>query len=137
MKLNEANLDSDILEILKTQEITKFYPPQAEAIPYTLDGKNIVLSIPTAAGKSLIAYLAIIHRLKKERGKALYVVPLRALAREKYEDLKEFEKLKTSIVKKKKANKPCIIISEKSTCCYLSGSKEVVEAFENELKILN
>jgi len=93
MKLNEANLDSDIIEILKEQGITKFYPPQAEAIPYALDGENIVLSVPTAAGKSLIAYLAIIHRLKKEGGKALYVVPLRALAREKYEDLKEFERL--------------------------------------------
>ncbi|MCK4332723.1 MAG: DEAD/DEAH box helicase [Thermoplasmatales archaeon] len=93
MTLNESNLDSDVIEILKEQGISKLYPPQAEAIPYALDGENIVLSIPTAAGKSLIAYLAIVHRLKKERGKALYVVPLRALAREKYEDLKEFEKL--------------------------------------------
>ena len=93
MTLNESDLDSDIIEILKEQGISKLYPPQAEAIPYALDGENMVLSIPTAAGKSLIAYLAIVHRLKKEGGKAIYVVPLRALAREKYEDLKEFEKL--------------------------------------------
>ena len=80
-------------ELLKELNITKLYPPQEEALPHALAGENIVLSIPTAAGKSLIAYLAIFHRLKKEIGKALYVVPLRALAREKYEDLKEFEKL--------------------------------------------
>ncbi len=62
-------------------------------MPYALRGEHLVLSIPTAAGKSLVAYLAIVQRLKQERGKALYIVPLRALAREKYEDLKAFEKL--------------------------------------------
>ena len=49
-------------------------------------------------------------------------------------NLTDFEKVKKDIIKQKKSNKPCIIISEKSTCCYLSGSKEVVEAFEEELK---
>ena len=53
----------------------------------------MVLSIPTASGKSLVAYLGIINRLLHEGGKALYVVPLKALAREKYEELKLFEKL--------------------------------------------
>ena len=53
----------------------------------------MVLSIPTASGKSLVAYLGIVNRLIHEGGKALYVVPLKALAREKYEELKLFEKL--------------------------------------------
>ena len=83
----------DIKELLKELGVTKLYPPQSEALPHALNGENLVLSIPTAAGKSLIAYLAIIHRLRSEGGKALYVVPLRALAREKYEDLKNFEKI--------------------------------------------
>jgi len=91
MKLNEIPID--IQEILKDLGVSKLYPPQLEALPHALDGENIVLSIPTAAGKSLIAYLAIVHRLRSGGGKALYVVPLRALAREKYEDLKNFEKL--------------------------------------------
>lgn len=91
--MNLKKLSPSIKEILKDLEISKLYPPQAEALPSALNGENIVLSIPTAAGKSLIAYLAIIHRLQNEGGKALYVVPLRALAREKYEDLKHFEKL--------------------------------------------
>ena len=91
--MNLNTLTPKIKEILKDLEISKLYPPQAEALPYALNGENVVLSIPTAAGKSLIAYLAIIHRLQNEGGKALYVVPLRALAREKYEDLKHFEKL--------------------------------------------
>lgn len=93
MKIKKTSLTSDIQEILKEQGIEELYPPQAEALPYALEGKHLVLSIPTAAGKSLIAYLAIIQRLRQQPGKALYVVPLRALAREKYEDLQCFEKL--------------------------------------------
>ena len=38
--------------------------------------------------QSLEAYIAILHRLSIDGGKALYVVPLKALAKEKYEDLK-------------------------------------------------
>jgi helicase len=91
MKIDQLGLDPRIQEILHNQGITKLYPPQAAALPYGLQGKHLVLAIPTAAGKSLVAYLTIIQRLKNEGGKALYIVPLRALAREKYEDLKAFE----------------------------------------------
>ncbi len=93
MKLEELPLNKEIIEVLKEHEITKLYPPQEEALPYVLKGENMVLSIPTASGKSLVAYLAIVHRLIQDGGKALYVVPLKALAREKYEELKLFEKL--------------------------------------------
>ncbi len=93
MTIEQFGLDPEIQEILKNQGIIDFYPPQAEALPYALRGEHLVLSIPTAAGKSLVAYLAIVQRLKHEGGKAFYIVPLRALAREKYEDLKAFETL--------------------------------------------
>ena len=93
MKLDKLPVNKEIIDILKEQEISELYPPQAEALPHALKGENLVLSIPTASGKSLVAYLAIVNRLIAERGKALYVVPLKALAREKYEELKVFEKL--------------------------------------------
>jgi len=93
MKLEELHLEKQIIEILKEQDISELYPPQEEALPYALKGENMVLSIPTASGKSLVAYLAIVHRILNEGGKALYVVPLKALAREKYEELQSFEKL--------------------------------------------
>ncbi|HEC72564.1 MAG TPA: DEAD/DEAH box helicase [Thermoplasmatales archaeon] len=93
MKLQKLNLDKKILEVLEEHGIEELYPPQVEAIPFVLKGENLVLSIPTASGKSLVAYIAIVHKLLKEGGKALYVVPLKALAREKYEELKLFEKL--------------------------------------------
>jgi len=52
----------------------------------------------------------------------------------KVRTLQDLETLRKSILQEKYSEKPCIIISEKSTCCYLSGSKEVVEAFNDGLK---
>ncbi|HEC72558.1 MAG TPA: DEAD/DEAH box helicase, partial [Thermoplasmatales archaeon] len=93
MNVEELPFSKDVLSIFKEWGIEEFYPPQAEAIPFALKGENLVLSIPTAAGKSLVAYIATLHKLLREGGKALYVVPLRALAREKYEELLSFRKI--------------------------------------------
>src|SRR5213593_2078941 len=92
MHVADLGLDSRIVEILKKQGIEELYPPQADAIGPALLGENLVLAIPTASGKSLVAYLAILASILRG-GKALYIVPLRALAAEKFEDLKEFEPL--------------------------------------------
>ncbi|MFO7676977.1 MAG: DEAD/DEAH box helicase [Thermoplasmatota archaeon] len=86
--MKQINQPSYIDEALQHLKISMLYPPQKQALPISLEGKNIVVCIPTAAGKSLIAYLSILHQLMKKGGKALYIVPLRALAKEKYEDLK-------------------------------------------------
>jgi helicase len=69
------------------------YPPQQMAIERgILDGKNILVTTPTASGKTLIAMMAIVKVI--ERGlKAVYLTPLRALASEKYDDLKILERL--------------------------------------------
>ncbi|MFC1751120.1 DEAD/DEAH box helicase, partial [Pseudomonadota bacterium] len=79
------------ITILKNHGIKDLYPPQKDAFPHVFKEKNVVMSVPTASGKSLVAYIAIINRLLKNGGKALYVVPLIALAKEKYEELKLFE----------------------------------------------
>jgi len=92
MRIADLGLDPRIVEILKGQGIEELYPPQVDAIGPALLGENLVLAIPTASGKSLVAYLAILASVLRG-GKALYIVPLRALAAEKYDDLKEFEGL--------------------------------------------
>src|SRR5947207_2763534 len=92
MRVADLGLDPRVVEILKGQGIEELYPPQVDAIGPALLGENLVLAIPTASGKSLVAYLAILASVLR-KGKALYIVPLRALAAEKYEDLKEFESL--------------------------------------------
>jgi helicase len=92
MMISEIDIDQRIKEIITSKGITEFYPPQAEALEHVLAGRNIVLAIPTASGKSLVAYIGMLRRVLEGK-KALYIVPLRALASEKYDELKEFESL--------------------------------------------
>ncbi|CAI8210188.1 MAG: putative helicase HelY [Methanobacteriota archaeon] len=74
--------------------ISELYPPQKEALKPVLKGENTLISIPTASGKSLIAYLGIIQNLliKNVGSKAVYIVPLKALAGEKFSELSEIGK---------------------------------------------
>ncbi len=92
MFLRELDIDKRVVEIIESTGIKELYPPQEDSVPAALAGENLVLAIPTASGKSLVAYLGILKSVL-DGGKALYIVPLRALAAEKYEDLKAFEKL--------------------------------------------
>ncbi len=86
MRIDELGLDDRIVSKLREDGIEELYPPQAEAAVPALQGKNLVLAIPTASGKSLVAYMAMLKAVLRG-GKALYIVPLKALASEKFEDL--------------------------------------------------
>jgi len=66
--------------------IVELYPPQADCIQTgMLEGKNLLVSIPTASGKTLIAEMAM-HAHIAKKGKCLYIVPLKALASEKFDE---------------------------------------------------
>ncbi|MGC2034633.1 MAG: DEAD/DEAH box helicase [Thermoplasmata archaeon] len=82
-------LDPRIIEILGAQGIRSFYPPQAEALRPVLAGESVLLACPTASGKSMVAYLGLLRAVQAGRT-GLYLVPLRALAQEKYDDLSAF-----------------------------------------------
>jgi helicase len=76
-KLKQHYLESGIAEL---------YPPQAECVQAgMLEGKNLLVSIPTASGKTLIAEMAM-HSHIARGGKCLYIVPLKALASEKFDE---------------------------------------------------
>ena len=80
--------DSLVVAVRDILGIEVLHPPQAEAMPAVLDGENALLAIPTASGKSLVAYIAVLKRLIEHPGsKAIYIVPLKALAAEKFNDL--------------------------------------------------
>jgi len=77
---------------LRDDGIEQLYPPQGEAVEAGVtEGENIVASIPTASGKTLIATLAMLSAVGRG-GKALYIVPLRALASEKQAEFEQFER---------------------------------------------
>ncbi|GAH34802.1 unnamed protein product, partial [marine sediment metagenome] len=54
-----------------------------------LERKSLLVCTPTASGKTLIAELAAIRSILKGFGKAIYIVPLKALASEKFNDFKK------------------------------------------------
>ena len=88
--LTRHGFPAEIKDILLAAGIQDLFPPQAEAIAQgVLDGKNTLLSVPTAAGKTLIAELCMIRSLLNHRGHCLYIVPLKALAAEKYETFRQ------------------------------------------------
>ncbi len=93
MRVSDLELPEGVAQVLAEEGIVDLYPPQAQAAPLALEGRNLMLAIPTASGKSLIAYLAALKHVLERGGKVLYIVPLRALASEKYEDLKRFQRL--------------------------------------------
>ena len=81
----QAGLENAIRNVLN---ITEFYPPQAEGIENGLTGGNLMLSIPTASGKSAVAYVCMLQKiLNTEGSKGIYVVPLKALAKEKFVEI--------------------------------------------------
>src|SRR5688500_17968367 len=88
-----ALTDSSIRMLLSHLGYSSLYPPQEMALKHgMLEGKSVLMSTPTGSGKTLIAMRAI-HRTLKKNKKAVYLTPLRALASEKYDDMKVLENL--------------------------------------------
>lgn len=79
-------LPSQVYEILE-KEIKELRPSQEKAVKAGLfRNKNLLVCTPTASGKTLIAEMAIMKSILEAKGKAVYIVPLKALASEKYKD---------------------------------------------------
>ncbi|MFW6220554.1 MAG: DEAD/DEAH box helicase [Nanoarchaeota archaeon] len=91
-------IDPKFYKILK-QNIIEFRPSQKKAINSgLLNQKNLLVCTPTASGKTLIAELAMINNIYKKLGKALYIVPLKALAVEKKKEFtKKYPNLKVAM----------------------------------------
>nr|WP_305149160.1 DEAD/DEAH box helicase [Halobellus litoreus] len=84
--VSDLPVPAAVREHYRASGIEELYPPQAAAVDAGItEGENVVAAIPTASGKTLIAELAMLTA----DGPALYAVPLRALAREKYESFAE------------------------------------------------
>ncbi len=76
-------------QFLKEKNI-KLYSHQAEGLRAVKEGKNIVVTTPTASGKSFIYIFSVLEKLAKNPdSKALVIFPLKALARDQYLKIKE------------------------------------------------
>lgn len=89
--MTRLEIPEELEEFIKAEGIEKLYPFQEEAMQSLMKGQSVLLATPTSSGKTLVSYLGIIRAWKKGL-RSLYVVPLRALAEEKFEEMKVFEK---------------------------------------------
>ena len=90
----QDKIPPELYEILG-KEIKNLMPAQEKSVDEgLLNGKNLLVCTPTASGKTLIAELAAMKSIIEKNGKAVYIVPLKALASEKFKDFKrKYEKI--------------------------------------------
>lgn len=77
---------------MEKEGINDLYPLQKDSIDILSKGESLLLTTPTSSGKTLVAYYGMLRAWKRGL-RSLYVVPLRALAEEKNNDLKFFASL--------------------------------------------
>ncbi|MFN7106309.1 MAG: DEAD/DEAH box helicase, partial [Pyrobaculum sp.] len=84
MEVAELPLDARLVDVLKRRGVVRLFPPQEAAVRAgVLEGKNVLLCTATASGKSLLAEVVAV-KTALEGKMALYAVPLKALAQEKF-----------------------------------------------------
>ena len=92
MKLKDikTKIPIELYTSLEKRNINELRKSQSKSIKAgLLEGKNLVVCTPTASGKTLIAELACVKNIIEQKGKAVYIVPLKALASEKFKEFKE------------------------------------------------
>ncbi len=92
--ISDLDLPANVIKFYIDSGLEELYPPQSDAVRHgLLDGRNILASIATASGKTLLAEMAMLKSIIENDGKALYIVPLIALASEKYDRFSQFASL--------------------------------------------
>ncbi len=86
----EFNFKNRLINNFLSENNIKLYSHQVEGIENVLKGRNIVVTTPTASGKSFIYTLSIFERLYENPSvKGILIFPLKALARDQYLKIKE------------------------------------------------
>ena len=85
----KSKLPAQLYGVLDMEGINELRPSQSKAIEAGLfSGRSLLVCTPTASGKTLVAELAMVKAVLEHRGKAVYIVPLKALGSEKYKEFK-------------------------------------------------
>src|SRR5689334_23243094 len=64
------------------------YPVQEQAVSAIINGKSVLVTVPTGTGKTLMAKAGIFAALARGQ-RAVYTTPLRALTEEKFRELSD------------------------------------------------
>jgi helicase len=95
----KSKIPEKIYAEIEKRGFSELRPAQEKSIDSGLFlDKNLLVCTPTASGKTLVAELAFLNAILHDKGKAVYVVPLRALANEKYREFsKNYPKIRVAI----------------------------------------
>ncbi|MHA1620008.1 MAG: DEAD/DEAH box helicase, partial [Promethearchaeota archaeon] len=94
-ELTQYGLTPQIITCIQNTGITQLHEDQLSALKKgLLRNRSFLVSTPSGSGKTLIAEIAAIHTILTHHGKSLFLVPLRALA---YEKFTYFQKVYSSL----------------------------------------
>lgn len=93
LELESVELPRPLKDLLR-QRLTRLLPVQSKSVEAgLLDGRHQLVVSATATGKSLIGEMAGIKNLLEGKGKLLFLVPLVALANQKFDQLSAYNSL--------------------------------------------
>lgn len=86
-----SKIPSNIKKFLDKQNIKELRPCQEKSIEKGLfeNNKNQIVCSPTASGKTLVAELGMLDTIVNKKKRVIYIVPLKALASEKFKEFTE------------------------------------------------
>ncbi len=85
------SLSPEISLLLHRLGLEKLYTHQVEALTFLRRGANVLISTPTASGKSLIYNVAVLEEILRDpAAKALYLFPLKALEQDQLKVLQQW-----------------------------------------------
>ena len=91
--LSESGLDERIVRVLESRKIEKFYKFQEDAIREIMVGNNVIITAPTASGKTEAFVIPILQKiLDKEQNntiQALFVYPTKSLSKDQFPKIKK------------------------------------------------
>lgn len=90
-QLAAQGFSQEAIAALRARGVTALLPLQERALTEhgVLHGRNLVISAPTSSGKTLVAELAALRHLERNR-RVVYLVPTKALAEEKHREFQAF-----------------------------------------------
>jgi DEAD/DEAH box helicase domain-containing protein len=87
-------VDEAIISVIASKGIDRLYKFQQEAVKSVLKGADLVITAPTASGKTEAFCIPVIQKIKEQKSengvKAIFVYPTKSLSRDQAPKIKEF-----------------------------------------------
>jgi DEAD/DEAH box helicase domain-containing protein len=89
-----AQLDERLCDVLRQRGVDQLYTHQAVATDHALAGRHVVVTTPTASGKTLCYNAPVLSTILRDpSARALYLFPTKALAQDQLAELHELADL--------------------------------------------